>query len=224
MCEVNGVYTQGFNRRHGRVGHVLQGRYKAVVVDTASYLIELSRCVVLNPVRAGLGDNAGDWHWSSYRSMMDKDAFVVRMVTLASKQPASREVPRRGRLVPTLVAMERQARTRDVAVRVAYTSGGYTLAEIGDLFGLHYSTVSRIAAGHTDGYTKGKTPLFPTEWVQVPDIEGVGSWVSWTGILDRTRRGSITDQGESVSCSCHSMNTLARAYFDFSVGVNSTKP
>lgn len=52
MREVNGVYTQGFNRRHGRVGHVLQGRYKAVLVDQDSYLLELSRYLVLNPVRA----------------------------------------------------------------------------------------------------------------------------------------------------------------------------
>ena len=38
MREINGVYTQAFNRRHGRVGHVLQGRYKAVLVDKDSYL------------------------------------------------------------------------------------------------------------------------------------------------------------------------------------------
>jgi putative transposase len=72
MREVNGVYTQGFNRRHGRVGHVLQGRYKAVVVDKDSYLIELSRYVVLNPVRAGLVADAGDWRWSSYAAVMGK--------------------------------------------------------------------------------------------------------------------------------------------------------
>lgn len=54
MREVNGVYTQAFNRRHARVGHVLQGRYKAVLVDKDSYLLELSRYIVLNPVRAHL--------------------------------------------------------------------------------------------------------------------------------------------------------------------------
>jgi len=50
--QLNGVYTQAFNRRHQRVGHVLQGRFKAIVVDRDSYLLELCRYVVLNPVRA----------------------------------------------------------------------------------------------------------------------------------------------------------------------------
>jgi REP element-mobilizing transposase RayT len=74
MREVNGVYTQGFNRRHGRVGHVLQGRFKAVLVQKEAYLLELSRYVVLNPVRAGMVGTAGDWSWSSYRSVMGKAA------------------------------------------------------------------------------------------------------------------------------------------------------
>ena len=60
MREVNGVYTQSFNRRHGRVGHVLQGRYKAILIDQDSYLLELSRYVVLNPVRAGLVKHAAE--------------------------------------------------------------------------------------------------------------------------------------------------------------------
>lgn len=72
MREVNGVYTQKFNRRHGRVGHVLQGRYKAVVVQKETHLLEVSRYVVLNPVQAGMTDTAGDWRWSSYRAVMGK--------------------------------------------------------------------------------------------------------------------------------------------------------
>ncbi|MBU4594901.1 MAG: transposase, partial [Proteobacteria bacterium] len=54
MRQLNSVYTQAFNRRHGRVGHVLQGRFKAIVVDREAYLLELCRYVVLNPVRAGM--------------------------------------------------------------------------------------------------------------------------------------------------------------------------
>lgn len=72
MREVNGVYTQGFNRRHRRVGHVLQGRYKAILVDRDSYLLEASRYVVLNPVRAGLAVTAVDWAWSSYRATVGR--------------------------------------------------------------------------------------------------------------------------------------------------------
>ena len=52
MRQLNGVYTQGFNRRHKRVGHVYQGRYKAILVQNENYLLELSRYIVLNPVRA----------------------------------------------------------------------------------------------------------------------------------------------------------------------------
>ena len=72
MREVNGIYTQAFNRRHGRVGHVLQGRYKAILIDQDSYLLELSRYVVLNPVRAGLVQHAAEFSWSSYRAVMGK--------------------------------------------------------------------------------------------------------------------------------------------------------
>jgi len=66
MRRLNGVYTQAFNRRHGRVGHVLQGRYKSILVDKDSHLRELCRYVVLNPVRAKMVASVEDWHWSSY--------------------------------------------------------------------------------------------------------------------------------------------------------------
>lgn len=68
MRHLNGVYTQQFNRRHRRVGHVFQGRYKAILVQKDTYLLELARYVVLNPVRAGMVRAARDWAWSSYRA------------------------------------------------------------------------------------------------------------------------------------------------------------
>jgi REP element-mobilizing transposase RayT len=68
MRHLNGVYTQRFNRRHGRVGHVFQGRFKAIIVQRESYLMELARYVVLNPVRAGMVSYPGEWVWSSYRA------------------------------------------------------------------------------------------------------------------------------------------------------------
>lgn len=66
MGRLNGVYTQSFNRRHARVGHVLQGRYKSILVDKDSYLLELCRYVVLNPVRAQMVASVEQWPWSSY--------------------------------------------------------------------------------------------------------------------------------------------------------------
>ena len=68
MQRLNQVYTQRFNRRHRRVGHVLQGRYKAIVVDKDSYFKELIRYVVLNPVRAKMVRLPERWAWSSYRA------------------------------------------------------------------------------------------------------------------------------------------------------------
>lgn len=68
MRRLNGVYTQAFNRRHRRVGHVFQGRYKAIVVDKDSYGLELCRYIVLNPVRAKMVKRPQDWPWSSYRA------------------------------------------------------------------------------------------------------------------------------------------------------------
>ncbi len=68
MRQLNGVYTQRFNHHYGRVGHVFQGRYKAILVDKESYLLELARYIVLNPVRAGMVRSAKDWPWSSYRA------------------------------------------------------------------------------------------------------------------------------------------------------------
>lgn len=72
MRQLNGVYTQSSNRRHQRSGHLFQGRYKAILVDADAYLLELTRYVVLNPVRAGMVKRAIDWPWSSYQAMVGK--------------------------------------------------------------------------------------------------------------------------------------------------------
>jgi REP element-mobilizing transposase RayT len=193
MREVNGVYTQTFNRRHERVGHVLQGRYKALLVDKDGYLLELVRYIVLNPVRAGACESADAWAWSSYRAVMGQavpmkrlavdatlsmfstdcaaarrqfarfvrqgigkeappdrqqlyvgsDQFVERMMSRAPSAPA--EVPRRQRAARSLTSYARDADDRDSAIRAAYATGAYTLKAIGEHFGLHYATVSRIA-------------------------------------------------------------------------------
>lgn len=74
MRRLNGVYTQAFNRRHGRVGHVFQGRYKSVLVDKDSYGLELCRYIVLNPVRARMVRRQENWAWSSYRATVGQVA------------------------------------------------------------------------------------------------------------------------------------------------------
>jgi REP element-mobilizing transposase RayT len=72
MRHLNGVWSQLFNRRHGRVGHVFQGRFKAVMVEREGYLLELARYGVLNPVRAGMVNDAAGYRWSSHRAMLGR--------------------------------------------------------------------------------------------------------------------------------------------------------
>ena len=94
MRQLNGVYTQAFNRRHGRVGHVLQGRFKAILVDRDNYLLELCRYVVLNPVRAKTTRKADTYPWSSYHAtagIADTPPFLTVdwLLSQFGKQPAA---------------------------------------------------------------------------------------------------------------------------------------
>jgi len=68
MRQINGVYTQAFNRQHNKVGHLFQGRFKAILVDREAYLLEVCRYVDLNPVRARMVKKPEAWTWSSYRA------------------------------------------------------------------------------------------------------------------------------------------------------------
>ena len=73
MRQLNSVYSQKFNRRHDRVGHLLQGRFKSILVEKGSYLLELCRYIVLNPVRSGFVKSPEEWVWSSYRGIAGFD-------------------------------------------------------------------------------------------------------------------------------------------------------
>ena len=76
MKYLNGTYTQYFNRRHQRVGHVFQGRFKAILVQKEAYLLELARYIVLNPVRAQMVRSAKDWP-STYQSPDYTNVFAT---------------------------------------------------------------------------------------------------------------------------------------------------
>ena len=81
MRQLNGVYTQAFNRRHGRVGNVLQGRFKAILVDQDRYLLELCRNVAPNPVRSRTIRKPDTYSWSSYQAtvgLVPASAFLTR--------------------------------------------------------------------------------------------------------------------------------------------------
>jgi REP-associated tyrosine transposase len=202
MRQLNGVYTQTFNRMHGRAGHVFQGRYKAILVEKESYLLELSRYIVLNPVRAGMVASVKDWPWSSYRAtvgqvkgpdylnvdwvlaafaktksvaidrykkfvaegnrqpspwallqhqiFLGSEQYVEKMQLLVDRDKQLGEIPssQRRPKPKALSEYEFSSQDRNTAICRAYQSGGYTLKDIGEYFGLHYSTVSGIIKNH----------------------------------------------------------------------------
>lgn len=198
MRHLNGVYTQHFNRHHNCVGHLFQGRYKAIVVDADAYLLELARYIVLNPVRARMVTGPENWIWSSYRDtagtrkppawlathrllslfgechrsciqaykrfvaegiadpgpwsalkdqvVLGDKSFLKSVRNKSDRKPNAHEIPRYERQSITLSLAEHEeiASSRKDAVRAAYRSGVYTMRQIGEHFGMHYSTVSRI--------------------------------------------------------------------------------
>lgn len=197
MRQLNGVYTQWHNRTYGRVGHVFQGRFKAIIVQRESYLLELARYVVLNPVRAGMCAVPDEWAWSSYRAtcgttpapdwlniawtlsqfgpqadqavaayinhvragiglppiwdglksqlFLGDEHFAQALQTkLSERQTAQTEIPRAQRRAGAPALAQFQGLPdRQLAMAQAYQTGCYTLKEIAQGFGLHYSSVSR---------------------------------------------------------------------------------
>ncbi len=201
MQQLNGVYTQAFNRRHRLGGHVLQGRFKSVIVEKESYLLELARYVVLNPVRAKLVRRPRRWPWSSYRAtagqaatpdfltvdwilaqfgearkraqaayrrfvlrgrgltvwdelrggmLLGREQFVEELRPLLQDRARAEAIPKAERLLgrPPLEALfkgikgDKERRNRKI--HEAVREHGYTLSQVGEVVGLHYSTVSRI--------------------------------------------------------------------------------
>ena len=209
MRHLNSVYTQRFNRRHRRAGHVLQGRFKSILVEKESHLLELARYVVLNPVRAKMVKSVRHWPWSSYRAtagqedplpllttewilsqfsrdskeartqyrkfvrqgrgaevwgelrggvLMGSGRFVDEMNPLLLEAKQEREIPRRERLVSRpsldqLFAGVESNEARDAKIFEATRIHEYTLAQLQDHLGLHYSTISRIASRVADNQT-----------------------------------------------------------------------
>ena len=111
MQLLNGVYTQWFNRQHERVGHLFQGRFKAILVEKESHLLELARYIVLNPVRAKMVRGVRDWPWSSYRTTSGQ-SDVPEFLTVG--WILSQFDPDRARAVSAFRRFVRQGRGIDV--------------------------------------------------------------------------------------------------------------
>ncbi len=97
MRQLNGICTQSYNRRHRKVGHLFQGRFKSILVEKESHLLELCRYVVLNPVRAKRVTHSGKWPWSSYLATVGEaevpDFLSVDwlLAQFAKKNPVARK-------------------------------------------------------------------------------------------------------------------------------------
>jgi len=87
MRHINGVYTQKFNRRHGHDGPLFRGRYRSILIDQDSYLLELIRYIHRNPFESGLGKAFGQYPWSSHKGYLSNakkwdwlhKAFILSM-------------------------------------------------------------------------------------------------------------------------------------------------
>jgi REP element-mobilizing transposase RayT len=91
MQMINFTYTQYFNKKHGNVGHLFQGRYKSYLCDKDSYLLNLVRYIHNNPVRAGLVKDAGAYEWSSHGDYLQRMKGIVdtdKVLRLFSERPA----------------------------------------------------------------------------------------------------------------------------------------
>lgn len=99
MKKLTGDYAAHFNWKYGRVGHLVQGRFKSHLVDSDGYFLEVARYLVLNPVRAGMTAAAGDYRWSSYRATAHLDPAprwlttedVLRRFDVSDEATAARE-------------------------------------------------------------------------------------------------------------------------------------
>ncbi len=69
-------YTQSFNRRNKKIGHLFQGRYKAIICDKDAYLLELIRYIHLNPARSRLVNKPQEYHWSSHREYIGEPVII----------------------------------------------------------------------------------------------------------------------------------------------------
>lgn len=201
MKHLNGVYAQAYNRRHNRVGHVFQGRYKAILIQKEGHLLEVCRYVVLHPVRAKRVGIPEEWNWSSYRattgggvlhpclgtdwvlgqfsrrrsearkryrefveagieedlwkkvrgeSLLGEEGFADTLLDYIKRYRDMQEIPRQQRYIdrPLLknlftdnVVSDKKQRIAQIAL--AHIEHGYTLKEIANHLGIHYTTVSK---------------------------------------------------------------------------------
>ena len=164
MRQLNGVYTQARNKRYSKTGHLFQGRYRAILIQKDTHLLEVCRYVVLNPVRARMVEKPEDWRWSSYRATGGKETAHPCLTTdwvlgqfsrTRGKAESIPETPKSQRYAnrPPLEKIFSQSilddrRKRDRTIARAVEKYGYTQRSIADHLGVHATYISRILCGH----------------------------------------------------------------------------
>ncbi|WAC08359.1 MAG: transposase [Thermodesulfobacteriota bacterium] len=134
MRHINGAYTTYFNFKRERSGHLLQGRYKAILIEADEYAKELSRYIHLNPVRVGAVKSPQEYPWSSYRNYCgEKKApewlkidFILGIFGkgLSSAQKSYRE------FVEVMICQEGQSPLKEVVFSTILGSKGFVKAVI----------------------------------------------------------------------------------------------
>ncbi len=132
MKQLNGVYAQAFNRRHGRRGHLYEDRFHTTLVETEAHLLELTRYVPANPVRARLCRAPGQWRWSSYAATAG-DAPAPRFLTVDWTLAQFAAGPERARVRYRLFVAEglRVATSSPGTSQTTPSGGSVTAAENG---------------------------------------------------------------------------------------------
>lgn len=201
MRQLNGVYTQHFNRRHGREGSLFQGRFRSILFEPVDYLLPLCRHVVLNPVRVKETRSPNTYRWSSHRAtagamkcpgwlatesvlssfgkrlkenqtkykeyvkagvgeaspledrthqvLLGSPKFLSEMEPILNGEKLAKRGPKRAGRRRSLPALFKNVDTktrseRNELIKRAHIDYAYTLMEIGDFLGIHYTTVSKV--------------------------------------------------------------------------------
>lgn len=195
MRQLNGTYTQNYNRRHDIGGHVFQGRYKSILVQRDKFLVPLIKEIFLFPLNAGFVKNPREFKWASCKYLYEKeeapnwlesswfsegfnsvedldhyimdgetphilaqtrkqiylgdDDFILDVQKKIDEEGLSKEIPRTQITKPvskTYSEILKRSRNQDEAIAKTYLTGNYTLKQIGDYIGLHYSGISKIVS------------------------------------------------------------------------------
>lgn len=203
MRQLNGIYTQKYNRKHNLAGHVFQGRFKAVIIEKEKYLLDICRLVVLQPATSGTTKNYATYKWSSYKAtaglaegpafletgwilsqfakrpknahkkyigyvkegkkaesplnnvrgqiFLGSNKFIQKLKPQLNKGKSKKDMPKWQRNLnrPPIEEVfknveNKSVKQRNIRIKQANEKYGYTLKQIGDYLGLHYTSVSRI--------------------------------------------------------------------------------